>query len=153
MSLGRQRAQLLRLGGGEISLGYRQRCTPDFFNVDSHARVPAHGHRHQALGVREVEMQSGAIKGRRERRPAFGADLELPLRRPDFRGVERQYPALERASERELAPAGFEVQALLTLGVLRRQQPGERRLCFLRLEMRVEGQPDIDRVGVQRPCG
>jgi hypothetical protein len=60
---------------------------------------------------------------------------------------------LQRARERELPPGGFEVQALLTLGVLRRQQPRERGLRFLRLEMRIECQPDIDGVGVQRPCG
>jgi hypothetical protein len=62
-------------------------------------------------------MKAGAIKGRRVRGPAFGAALELPLQRPDFRGVQRQHLALQRASERELPPAGIEVQALLALGV------------------------------------
>jgi len=146
LGIGWQLPQLRRLGGREVALGHRERCTAESFDIDTNALMPAHGHRHHTAGMRKVEVQTSAIEWRCERRPSFGAALELPLRGQHFRGVCRQDLALQSARERKLPLAGFEVQALDARGILRRKQRGELRLDFRCLEMFIEGQPDIDRI-------
>jgi len=95
-------------------------------------------------------VQTHAIEWRRERRPTFGAALELPLHGRHLCGVGRQHLALQNACERKLPLPGFEVQSLDACDVLGGQQRCELRLSLSCLEMLIEGQPDIDRIVRQR---
>jgi hypothetical protein len=146
LGIGRQCTQLRRFGRGEVTLDHGQRCTAKLFHIDSHGRVPAHCHRHESAGVRDIEIQTRAIEWGCEARPAFDATLELPLPGRHLRGVCRQHRALQSPCERELPPAGLRVQTLHSPDIVGRQQRGEFRLNFLRLEICVERQPDIDGV-------
>ena len=67
-----------------------------------------------------------------------------------LRGVCRQRLALQSPCKRELPPARLRVQTLHSPDVVGRQQRGEIRLDFLRLEMRIERQPDIDGIVRER---
>jgi len=118
----------------------------EFFDIHSHACVPAHGHGHDSLGVRDIEMQTGAIERWSEARSAFRAALELPLPGLHIRGVGRKHVALQSTRERELPPARLGVQKLHSPDILGRQQRDEIRLDFRRLKMCIESQPDIDGV-------
>ncbi len=106
----------------------------------------AHGHDHDTVGVRDIEMQTRTIERWREARPAFGAALELPLPGLHIRDVNRKHLALQSTRQRELPPARLGVQTLHSPDISGRQQRGKIRLNFLRLEMCIERQPDIDGV-------